>query len=99
MKICYKCSNLLIEYNFELILMINGFGRFLINIFMTNYIFLHTIYTHLPKVSGQNVDHINVHDVFICFTQKFTKTSKKTRLIFLSECSQKIRKNVFLLVL
>ena len=56
-------------------------------------------YTHLPKVSGQNVDHINVHDVFICFTQKFTKTSKKTRLIFLSECSQKIRKNVFLLVL
>ena len=55
-------------------------------------------YTHLPKVSGQNVDHINFRDVFVCFTQKYSKTSKKTLLIALSECSQKIRKNIFLLV-
>ena len=47
----------------------------------------HTACTHLPKVSGQNVDHINFRDVSVCFTQKFSKTSKKTRLIVISECS------------
>ena len=33
---------------------------------------------HPPKVSGQNVDHVNFRDIFICFTQKYSKTNEKT---------------------
>ena len=37
-----------------------------------------TTYAHLPKVTCQNVDHVNFRDVSMCFTQKYSKTNEKT---------------------
>ena len=56
------------------------------------------LYTHLPKVSGQNVDHVNFRNIFMCFTQKYSKTNKKTRLFVLSNHTLNVRNCIFPLI-
>jgi hypothetical protein len=56
------------------------------------------LYTHLPKVSGQNVDHVNFRDIFMCFTQKYSKTNEKTRLFVLSNHTSNVRNCIFPLI-